>query len=353
MRASIPTSPCILPSKSRCRLPFQSLTRLAAWTLPAVAAASLVFVAGCGNSGSSSSAEGKAGAGKGKPTIALVMKSLANEFFQTMEKGAEKHQVAHSSDYDLVSNGIENEQDVSKQVELMEQMIARKVDAIVIAPADSKALVPVCKKAQDAGIVVVNIDNKLDADALKEKGATIPFVGPDNRKGAKMVGEYLAKQLKPGDEVALIGGLPGAFNGEQRALGFEDAMKEANAKIVTSQPADWDTGKANSTVAAFLPRYPGLKAILCANDSMALGAVTALNSANRSKNVLVAGFDNIAAVQQLIKQGKVLCTADQHADQIAAQGIEYALEILRKKASPADKELPVDLVNAQTLAGAK
>ena len=232
----------------------------------------MIAVAGCGNSDSatSSSTPSTAPATKGKPTVALVMKSLANAFFQTMEEGAKKHQQQHSADYELVANGIENEQDVPKQVELMEQMISRKVDAIVIAPADSKALVPVCKKAQDAGIVVVNIDNKLDADALKEKQTTIPFVGPDNRKGAKMVGEYLAKSLKPGDQVAIIGGLPGAFNGAQRQLGFEDAMVEAKAKVVTSQPADWDTGKASSIVGAILPQYPQLKAILCANDSMAL-----------------------------------------------------------------------------------
>ena len=315
----------------------------------------MIAVAGCGNSDSatSSSTPSTAPATKGKPTVALVMKSLANAFFQTMEEGAKKHQQQHSADYELVANGIENEQDVPKQVELMEQMISRKVDAIVIAPADSKALVPVCKKAQDAGIVVVNIDNKLDADALKEKQTTIPFVGPDNRKGAKMVGEYLAKSLKPGDQVAIIGGLPGAFNGAQRQLGFEDAMVEAKAKVVTSQPADWDTGKASSIVGAILPQYPQLKAILCANDSMALGAIGALNGANRLKQVLVVGFDNIAAVKQLIHEGKVLCTADQHGDQIAVQGIQYALDILQKKATPQDKELPVDLVNLETLSSSK
>jgi len=313
---------------------------------------SAIVAIGCGKTDSTPT-ESAVPAAKGKPTVALVMKSLANEFFHTMEDGAKTHQKKHEADYELIANGIENEQDVPKQVELVEQMIARKVDAIVIAPADSKALVPVCKKAQDAGIVVVNIDNKLDVDALKEKKSTIPFVGPDNRKGARAVGDYLAKQLKAGDEVALIGGLPGAFNAAQRQLGFEDAMKAVNASIITSQPADWDTAKASSIVGAILPQHPKLKAILCANDSMALGAIGALNGANRTKQVLVVGFDNIAAVQQLIKEGKVLCTADQHGDQIAVNGIEFALDILKKKASPQDKELPVDLVTAETLAKSK
>src|SRR6267378_3282440 len=98
----------------------------------------------------------------GKPRIALVMKSLANEFFSTMAEGAKKHQAANATTYDLIVNGIKNETDLAEQVNLVEQMIARQVNAIVIAPADSKALVTVLKRAQDAGILVVNIDNKLD-----------------------------------------------------------------------------------------------------------------------------------------------------------------------------------------------
>ncbi|MDR3691050.1 MAG: sugar ABC transporter substrate-binding protein [Fimbriimonas sp.] len=309
-------------------------------------------VAGCGQASDTASSKPET-AKAGKPKVALVMKSLANAFFQTMQKGAEDHQKAHPSDYDLIANGIENEQDVPKQVELVEQMIAQKVDAIVIAPADSKALVPVCKEAMDAGIVVVNIDNKLDVDALKEKQASIPFVGPDNRKGSKLVGDFLAKSLKKGDEVAIVGGLAGAFNGVQRQLGFEDAMKACGANIVSEQPADWDTAKAETIVAAILTQHPQLKAVLCANDSMALGAIGALNGANRIKQVAVVGFDNIAAVQALIKEGKVLATADQHGDQIAVEGIQYALEILTKKSAPQDKELPVDLVTAESLAKTK
>ena len=101
-----------------------------------------------------------------KPRIALIMKSLANEFFETMQRGAEKHQQGNSSKYDLIANGIKDEQDVSRQVQLVEQMIGQKVDAIVIAPADSQALIGVCKRAMDAGIQVVNIDNKFNAEVL-------------------------------------------------------------------------------------------------------------------------------------------------------------------------------------------
>ena len=279
-----------------------------------------------------------------KPRIALIMKSLANEFFKTMEQGARSHHKEHAQEYDLIAVGIRNEQDVAGQINLVELMIAQRVDAIVIAPADSKALVPVCKRAMDAEIIVVNIDNKLDEGVLADKGVKIPFVGPDNHKGARLAGEYLASKLTPADKVAIIEGVPNAFNGIQRKLGFEDAMKAAGMDIVSSQSGYWEMAKANQVVSALITEYSDLKAILCANDSMALGAVAALEAAGKSDDILVIGFDNISAVQRLLKEGKILCTIDQHADKLALYGIEYALEMLTKGGRPKDKETPVDLI---------
>ena len=285
----------------------------------------------------------------GKPRVALVMKSLANEFFKTMEEGAQAHHKQHSQKYDLIVVGIKDEQDVAKQVEFVELMIAQGVNAIVIAQADSKALVPVCKRAMESGIIVVNIDNKFDKDVLQERKISIPFVGPDNRKGAKLAGDYLATKLKQGDKVVVIEGAPNAFNGIQRKLGFEDAMKAAGINIVSSQTGYWEMDKANQLASALVTEHAGLKAILCANDSMALGAVSAIKAAGKSDSIFVVGFDNITAVQQLLKEGKILCTVDQHGDKLALFGIEYALEMLKVKSVPVDKETPVDLVTAETL----
>ncbi len=285
----------------------------------------------------------------GKPKIALIMKSLANEFFKTMEEGAVAHHKEHSEQYDLTVVGIKDEQDVAKQIDYVESIMAQKVDAIVIAPADSKALVPVCKKAMDAGIIVVNIDNKFDAAVLADKGVKIPFVGPDNRKGARLAGVYLASKLKPGDKVAIIEGIPNAFNGIQRKLGFEDAMKVGRMNIVSSQSGYWETSKAEPIASAQITEHADLKAVLCANDSMALGAIAAIRAAGKSDDVLVIGFDNITAVQRLLKEGKILCTVDQHADKLALYGIEYALEMLKGQGTPSDKETPVDLITTETL----
>lgn len=288
--------------------------------------------------------------GDPKPQIALIMKSLANEFFSTMADGAKAHQVEHSEAYDLVVNGIKDERDLSRQVALVEEMIARKVDAIVIAPADSKALVNVCKRAVDAGIVVVNIDNKMDAEVLAEAGVTIPFVGPDNRAGAAKVGRYLAENLPSGTPVGILEGIRTAYNAQQRRLGFEDAMREAGLPIADAQSANWEMNIANQVASAMLSEHPEIRALLCANDSMALGAIAAVRAAGRAGEVVVVGFDNISAAREALQAGALLATADQYADRLAVYGIEFALRILEGQAAPADKETPVDLVTAETLA---
>src|SRR5581483_4464338 len=221
--------------------------------------------------------------------------------------------------------------------------IARHVSAIVIAPADSKALVPVLKRAINAGIVVVNIDNKLDPQALQEAGIQIPFVGPDNRAGAAAVGRAAAVKLPKAAEVAIIEGIPTADNSRQRRLGFEDAIRAAGFDLVAVESGDWEMASASAKAGALLHARPGLKAIFCANDTMALGAVAAIYAAGKEGTVLVTGFDNIRAIGPLLHSGAVAATADQHGDQLAVFGIDTALEMLQTK-QVADRATPIDVV---------
>jgi len=211
----------------------------------------------------------------GKPRVAVIMKSLANEFFVNMADGTKQHHAAHADDYELILNGIKDESDLTQQVALVEQMIALGVDVIILAPADSKALIPVVRRAAAQGIVVINIDNRLDAALIADAGIRVPFVGPDNREGARSVGEYLATILSAGDEVAIIGGISTAYNAQQRQAGFEDAMAGVGANVVSVQDGNWHQAKASTIASAMISEYPDLKALLCSNDNMAIGAVAA------------------------------------------------------------------------------
>jgi len=284
-----------------------------------------------------------------KPKVALVMKSLANEFFRTMEDGAKDYEKAHASDFDLVANGIKNETDTGEQIRIVENMVNSGVKALVIAPADSKALVSAVKKAMDKGVVVINIDNRLDPELLKSKGISVPFVGPDNRKGARMVGDYLVQQkLKAGDQVGIIEGVSTTTNAQQRTAGFKDAMDAAQMKIVAVQSGNWEIDKGSAVAAAMLNEYPELKALLAGNDSMALGAVSAVRAAGKAGKVQVVGYDNINAIKPMLEDGRVLATLDQAASQQAVFGIQAALKMINGEKPGVDADnviqTPVELI---------
>jgi ribose transport system substrate-binding protein len=269
--------------------------------------------------------------GAPKPRVALVMKSLANEFFQTMQTGARAHQKAHANSYDLIATGIKDEIDTAGQIRLVEQMLAQRVNVLVIAPADSKALVPVLQTAVSRGVLVINIDNRLDKAALAEKRINVPFVGPDNREGAKLAGDYLVRQLKAGDKVGIIEGVTTTVNAQQRTLGFRDAMTAGGLQVVATQSGEWELQKGNVVATAMLREHPDLTALLCGNDTMALGAVSAVKSTGKAGKVKVVGYDNIPAVKPLLADGRMLATVDQFASEQAVAGIELALRALANK----------------------
>ncbi|MFQ3254906.1 MAG: ribose transport system substrate-binding protein, partial [Loktanella salsilacus] len=261
-----------------------------------------------------------------KPVVGLVMKSLANEFFQNMMEGAEAH-AAQRGDYELRAVGMQNETDFESQINAVENFITQGVDAIVIAPADSKAMVRPIKKAIAAGITVVNFDVALDADAKAQQGLELAFVGPDNRGGAKMAGDALAEALGAGGKVVIIEGNPGADNATQRRLGFEDAVAEHSLDLLDSRTAHWETEEANQVFSTMLTAHPDLQGVMAANDSMAIGVVKALENAGRS-DIIVVGFDAIPAVLPMIEDGRMLASVDQFGQQMAANAIDLALDVV-------------------------
>src|SRR5260221_12484127 len=280
-----------------------------------------------------------------KPVIGLVMKSLANEFFKDMEEGAIKH-VQERGDLTLVPVGMHSETDIDTQISAVENFITQKVDAIVVAPADSRALVPPLARAIKAGIVVINIDVALDEAAKKQAGVDLAFVGPHNRTGAKMSGAVLAKALGPGGKVVILEGNPGADNAIQRKLGFDDAVKEGQLALLDSRTAHWETEEANTVFSNMLTAHPDIQGVMATNDSMALGGVQAIDASGKSGQIKVVGFDNIAPVQPLLKEGKMIATIDQFGSEMAANGTDYAMKALQGEKLQGWIKTPIKLVTA-------
>jgi ribose transport system substrate-binding protein len=284
-----------------------------------------------------------------KPKVGLVMKSLANEFFKQMEAGAEKYAAANGDKFEFKAVGMKDERDFAAQVDAIENFVTQKYSVIVVAPADSKAMVTPIAKAVKDGVKVINIDVELDKDAKKAAGIDLAFFGPDNRAGAKLAGDALAQKLGPGGKVVILEGNPEADNAVQRKLGFMDSVTEGKLQLLDSKTAHWETEEANTLMTNFLTQYHDIQGVMAANDSMALGVVKALDAAGLSGKVQVVGFDNIPAVQPLIKSGKMLATVEQYGADMAVLGIKYGMRELAGETFTGWVKTPIKLITAKDL----
>ena len=262
------------------------------------------------------------------PVIGLVMKSLEADFFQDMKKGAIEY-AEKRGDLKLIPVGTESQTEIERQILLIEDFINQKVDAIVIIPIDSKALVPPVVKAVKAGIEVVNIDILLDQKMLSSHQIELPFVGPDNEKAAKLVGDVLAKELGKNGKVIIIEGVPAAMNAQQRKQGFLNSISEFGLNLLDSGIANWETEQAFHVFSELFRKHPGVQGVMCANDAMAVGIVNVLEAVGKAGEVKVIGFDNDDSVAPLIENGKMLATIDCFGSQMAAEGINYAMKALQ------------------------
>lgn len=264
---------------------------------------------------------------KSKPLIGLVMKSLQAEFFQEMKNGALEF-ASKQDGFQLVVVGTSNQTEIESQIKLVDSLIEDSVDAIVIVPIDSKALVPVVVKAVKAGIKVINIDIKLDELMLRENNIELTYVGPDNEIAANTVGNVMAEKLHKGANVVLIEGLRVAENAQKRKRGFLKTITDYQLNLIASETADWETDKAEKVFEEILAQHQDIEGVMCCNDAMALGVLNVLEKNNKTGKILVVGFDNDASVRPLIQSGKMAATIDAFGSQMAVQGIEYALKVL-------------------------
>jgi ribose transport system substrate-binding protein len=275
-----------------------------------------------------------------KIRIALVMKTLTNPFFIEMEKGARKAE----SEFGItltVKTGAQ-ETSIDQQIAIVEDLIKDGVDAIVIAPGSSTELIPVLKKAQDAGIKIVNIDNQLDP-ALSEKLElkNVPFISVDNINGGYLSAKYIADLLKAPTKAAIIEGITSAKNSKDRKEGAMKAFQEcSNITSVVNSTANWKIDEAYTVTKKLLQENPDIGAIFCANDMMALGAIKYLSEARRS-DVLVAGYDALSEAKQAIKTGELMVTIDQQANLQGYEGIQCALDLIN--GVPVEKEQIIDV----------
>jgi len=281
--------------------------------------------------------------GSNEGTVAFVMKALSNPFFSKMEEGASKYAQDHKITLEIF--GVDRETDIDHQISIVENLISRGYSAIILAPTDSKRLVPVCKKALEKGIVVINVDNPLHKPTMDRYDISVPFIGPDNFVGGQMIGNYIKNKLQGKGRILVLEGIRGAENGDLRKAGFTEAVKKKSSiEIVSSQSAEWHTAEALSITLNLLKEHKLIDAIFCANDAMALGALQAIDLLGISRKILLAGYDNIESVRTEMRSGRIHATIEQHPEIIGKLGVESAWNRLNGITVPTYNETPLDLI---------
>ena len=281
-------------------------------------------------------------------TVALVMKTLTNPFFVDMEKGARKAE----SDFGIkliVRTGAQ-ETSIEQQIQIVEELIAQDVDAIVIAPGSSIELVHVLKQAQTAGIVIVNIDNRLDqAECEKEGLENVPFISVQNDKAAYLSAKYISDAVKTPTKAIILEGILDSDNSQMRTEGAKKAMAEnPNITLIASKTANWKIDEAYSVAKELFTKNPDIGMVFCANDMMALGVVQYLKEADRT-DVLLAGFDNLEDVQTALAEGWMDATIEQQANLQGYEGIKTAVQLLHNETVEKEIFVPVELITAEDL----
>lgn len=296
--------------------------RLIAIVLAAIAVFTLVLT-GCGSKDDSSSG-GNSGA-----EYAIILKPLSNDFWAKMKAGIEEEAKKQGVTVDVFA--ANTEEDTEGQLKILENCINKGYKAIGVAPLSPTNLINGIVQANQKGIYVMNIDEKIDMDSLKAAGGSvIAFATTDNEKVGEKGAQYILDNLKDGGEVAIIEGKAGNASGEARKTGAENTFKAASqVKLVASQPADWDRQKALDTAASMLQSNPNLKAIYCCNDTMALGALQAVKNAGKLGQILVVGTDGAAEALESVKAGELSATVAQNSAEIGATSLRRMIKSLK------------------------
>jgi ribose transport system substrate-binding protein len=276
----------------------------------------LVAVAALAGLAAATSGYGKSHA---KLKVVLLQGVRGDEFYVSMGCGAK----AAASKLGNVSVSIDGPAkfDASLQIPILNALIAKKPDVIMMAPTDTKALIAPMKAAKAAGIKVIEVDTHVTDPSI-----SVSKIASDNIKGGKEAAIALAGLTGSKGEWMVMNVKPGISTTDQRQKGFELQIKKyAGVKYLGAQFDDDDAAKAASITSAQLAAHPKMNGIFGANLFSAEGAATGVRNAGKTSQVRIVGFDAGPAQVQQLKQGLVQALVAQEPYDIGYQAVQQAV----------------------------
>ena len=266
------------------------------WSV-AIAAAAALGVAGCGGDEEPAAPAATAKAEEKPVRVAVVMASLGNDFYIAQKAGAEE-EAARLPGADVTISAGRAQGSTDDVVGLIENAIAKRVDAIAVNGSDTKPLLPALRRVLDAGIPLVLFD--APADELTSRLAA--YIGTDNRAGGEAGGAWLKEQLPEGGNVGVVLCVAGHPVTTARLEGFKAGAGDA-FKVVATADAGCDPEKGRKAMEDMLTRHRDLDAVFSTSDSQSIGVVKALQAAK--EDPLFVSFDAQPAIVEDIQSGTV------------------------------------------------
>ncbi|CQR24783.1 D-ribose-binding protein precursor RbsB [Streptococcus varani] len=265
--------------------------------------------------------------------IGVSLSTTNNPYFVAMKDGLEKS----ASTQGLTLKLSDAQDDAARQANDVQNFISQKVDAILINPVDSDAIVPVIKDANAANIPVILIDRGSNG------GEVLTTVASDNVEAGKMAAEFAVKELGEKAKAFELSGVPGASATVDRGKGFNDIAK-AKLSVLSSQSANFDRAQALNTTQNMIQANKDVQVIFAQNDEMALGAAQAVKSAGLT-NVMIIGIDGQPDAHKAIKAGEMTATIAQQPAKMGEIALQAAIDHYQGKTVEKQTVSPIYLVN--------
>jgi ribose transport system substrate-binding protein len=261
-----------------------------------------------------------------KVVIGLAVANLQADFFNQIKQSVEAE--AKTKNVEVIT--LDAKGDAATQVSQIQDLITRKVKALIYIPAGATAASVPVKAAKAAGIPVVAVDR----NPAGAPGDT--FIATDSVKAAKELGDWVIKQTGGKGNLAVLQGQIGTTPEIDRDKGFTEALKAApGIKVVAQQPAEWDQSKGFAVAQDMLQRNPKIDIFFGRADAMALGAAQAVKIANLGHKVLIVGFDGDVGALKAVRDGVIDATMTQQTQLMGRLALDSALSLAGGKKLPA------------------
>ncbi len=258
--------------------------------------------------------------------IPLISKGFQHQFWQAVKAGAD--QAGKDYKVKVSFEGPETEAMVDKQIDMLSAALAKKPQAIGFAALDSKAAIPLLKKAQAAKIPVVAFDSGVDSDIPVTTATT------DNRAAAALAADKMADLIGKEGEIAVVAHDQTSRTGIDRRDGFLERIKSTypKIKVVSVQYGGGDQLKSTEVTKSILQAYPKLKGVFGTNEGSAIGVVNGVKEMKRK--IIIIGYDSGKQQKDAIREGVMAGAITQNPVGIGYKTVEAAVKAIKGEKLP-------------------